>query len=279
MTNLASEQANRPARESYCAARSRAAPRHLANRTAEQHAAFLFPHLRPGMDLLDCGCGPGSITLGLARRVAPGRVVGIDKDAIQIEMANARLADEQVPNLRFETADIYELPFPDASFDAVYSNAVLVYLHDPLAALRELHRVLKPGGVIGIRNPAADGRLFTSDDPLLHHFWQIFRELNKDKGGIPGLGKQQRALLRQAGFVNPQATATYDCYGTVEATRYWGGFFAEFLREEAVIQQFVDQGLAERPELERMSQAWLAWGEQLDVIFMEAFCEAVGWKG
>jgi ubiquinone/menaquinone biosynthesis C-methylase UbiE len=278
MTNLASGQPERRLGEAYCGTGSQAAPRHLANRSADQHAAFLFPHLRPGMELLDCGCGPGSITVGLARVVAPGRVVGIDKDASQVEAANVRLADQQVLHLRFETADIYALPFPDASFDAIYSNAVLVYLNDPLAALHELYRVLKPGGVIGIRNPAAEGRLFTADDPLLHHFWQIFRELNRDKGGIPGLGKQQRALLRQAGFVNPQASATYDCYGTAETTRYWGGFMAEFLREDDVIQQFVTQGLAERPELERMSQAWRVWGEQPDVMFMDAFCEAVGWK-
>lgn len=276
--NLASEQPDRPAGKSYCGTGSRVVPRYIATRTAEKQAAFLLPHLRPGMDLLDCGCGPGSITVGLARVVAPGRVVGIDKDASQIEAANAHLADQQVPNLRFETADIYELPFPDASFDAVFTTSVLMYLPDPLAALRQFHRVLKPGGVVGIRDPDHEAQLCAPPDPMLMRCWQLLDALIQRKGGNPYIGKHQRGLLRQAGFVNVQAAASCEYWSTAEATRQWGNVLAGIMGEDTYVQQFVDYGLAERQELERIRQAWQAWGEHPDAFFADVYCEAVGWK-
>jgi ubiquinone/menaquinone biosynthesis C-methylase UbiE len=278
MPNLASEQADSPSREVYSGADSGAVLRLVASRTADKQAAFLLPHLRPGMELLDCGCGLGSITVGLARVVAPGQVVGIDKDASQIERTQKYAFDQNIPNLRFETANLYALPFPEGSFDVVFSHAVLTHLGDPLTALREIYRVLKPGGVVGIRNADFDGHLLTPADPLLLHFWQILGMQFERNGGSPYLGKQQRALLRQAGFRNVQASASYDCYGTAEATRHWAGVMAGYLREDKSVKQFVEYGLAERPELERMSQAWLAWGEHPEALFADAYGEAVGWK-
>src|SRR3712207_7201034 len=65
-------------------------PPRLARRTAADAAAFLLPHLRPGMRLLDAGCGPGTITVGLAGAVQPGEVVGIDPDAGRLEQARDR---------------------------------------------------------------------------------------------------------------------------------------------------------------------------------------------
>jgi ubiquinone/menaquinone biosynthesis C-methylase UbiE len=67
---------------------------HYASRTAVQQATFFLPHLRPGMSLLDCSCGPGTITIGLAQAVAPGQVVGIDIEPNLIERAGV-LSGEQ----------------------------------------------------------------------------------------------------------------------------------------------------------------------------------------
>jgi ubiquinone/menaquinone biosynthesis C-methylase UbiE len=91
----------------------------LALRTAAKEGAFFLPYLRPGMRLLDLGCGPGSITLGLAEAVAPGEVVGVDLQPSQVAQAQALSAARGVKNVRFEVADVYRLPFPDGSFDAV----------------------------------------------------------------------------------------------------------------------------------------------------------------
>jgi hypothetical protein len=72
-----------------------------ATRTAASMAGFFLPHLRPGMRVLDCGCGPGSITVGLAEHVAPGEVIGIDLDPTHIALAQRRAAAAGPANVRF----------------------------------------------------------------------------------------------------------------------------------------------------------------------------------
>jgi len=118
----------------------------MATRTASRAAAFFLPYLRPGMQLLDVGCGPGAITLGLAQTVAPGEVVGVDIQASQVDRARALAAERRITNARFEVADINRLPFPDGSFDAVFAHTVLMHLREPVRALEEMRRVLRPGG-------------------------------------------------------------------------------------------------------------------------------------
>src|SRR4051794_23454404 len=114
-------------------------------RTVENSAAYLAPHLRPGLGVLDVGCGPGTITVDLAERVAPGRVVGLDVSADPLDEARALAAGRgvQVP---FEVGDVYALGAPDDSFDVVHAHQVLQHLTDPVAALREMARVCRPGG-------------------------------------------------------------------------------------------------------------------------------------
>ena len=98
------------------------------------------------------------------------------------------------------------------------------------------------------------------------------------KGGDPYRGKHQWAYLRQAGFVKIQAGASYDSYGTEETTRQLGETMAAFMREENLIQQTGELGLAEPAELEQISQAWQEWGENPDAFTAHAYCEVVGWK-
>jgi ubiquinone/menaquinone biosynthesis C-methylase UbiE len=121
----------------------------MAHRTAESHAGFLLPHLRPGMRLLDCGCGPGTITEGLAAAVAPGPTVGVDADPSEA----ARAAGRGIPGATFTACDATALPFPDGAFDAVHARALLEHLRRPEDAVAEMRRVPAPGGVIGVATP------------------------------------------------------------------------------------------------------------------------------
>jgi len=117
-------------------------------RNVANSAAYLVPHLAPGQTLLDVGCGPGTLTADLARRVAPGTVVGLDRAESVLEEARASTEE----NVRFATGDVYDLPFANAAFDVVHAHQVLQHLTDPVAALREMNRVCRPDGVVAVRD-------------------------------------------------------------------------------------------------------------------------------
>jgi len=110
----------------------------LSRRTADTHAGFFMRHLRSGMRLLDCGCGPGTITVGLAKAVEPGAAWGIDLAPVQIEAARVLVRENRVSNLQIEAGDVTALPFGNAEFDAVFASNVLQYLADPLDGLKEI---------------------------------------------------------------------------------------------------------------------------------------------
>lgn len=105
--------------------------------------------LRPGLRLLDVGCGTGDYLRVLAPLVAPGDAIGIDLSVELIKRAELLSPTDQ-PNLFFQVADVYDLPFPDASFERVTATQVLLHLSDPWKALTELRRVLVPGGRVSI---------------------------------------------------------------------------------------------------------------------------------
>lgn len=194
-----------------------------ARRTG-QVAAFLAPHLRAGMRLLDCGCGPGSITVHLAQMVAPGEAIGIDLREDALAQGRALAREQRIANVTFQAASVYQLPYPDGSFDAAFACAVLQRLAAPLAALKEMRRVLKPGGLIGL----VDGSLtltFRYPTNALLDKWDSLRALERaHNAGRPSDALRLRALLREAGFAQTQAsgaltTEAGPAAGSLEATR------------------------------------------------------------
>lgn len=265
-------------RETYSHRGSTAATDIMAERTGNEHAVFLLPHLQQGMRLLDAGCGPGTITLDLAKRVAPGEVVGIDQGPEQIEAARQHAVQQQAKQVRFEVADICALPFPDNSFDAAYCNAVLAHLQHPEQAVRELYRVLKPGGVAGIRNGANQGFFVAPPSPLILRGLELYMELVKANGGSPYIGQTQHALLREAGFVRRVVTASFECKADPIQNRTSGQAAAVWVHEASFGGKLVELGLATREELQQIVDAWRAWGEHPDSLLALPWCQVVGWK-
>ena len=188
------------------------AMRFLTRRTLDSHGAFFVPYLAAGMQVLDCACGPGSITQGIARAVAPGAVTGIDMSASQIAMATARAQGEGIGNVIFREASIYELPFPDATFDAVFSHALLEHLGEPVRAAKECLRVLKPGGVIGVATPDWEAFIVAPETPELVAAVRKYREIQDGNGGDTRTGRKLGTILREAGFAVPRMQARFENY-------------------------------------------------------------------
>src|ERR1051326_5467550 len=95
-------------------------------RTVANSAAYLAAHLTPGTSVLDLGCGPGTITADIGRRVAPARVLGIDASAAVIEEARRDAGGGS--NVEFAVGDLYRLDLPDATFDIVHAHQVLQHV-------------------------------------------------------------------------------------------------------------------------------------------------------
>lgn len=250
----------------------------FSERKATKEADFFLPYLSSQMQLLDCGCGPGSITVDLAKIVAPAQVIGIDIEDSQFIIGENKAQKENVTNVKFQLGNIYQLPFPDNSYDAIFAHAVIYHLKHPHEALKELYRVLKSGGVLGIRDAQHDNYIFNPFNPILEKAWDVLAKVVEFNGGNPNFGKYQRQILQEIGFINVKASASFDYAGTPETTKKAGEFWADLILQNQIIQVVFEHNLATKKELEEMSKAFLEWGENPYAFFARGRCEAVAWK-
>ena len=249
----------------------------LAKRMASQEAAFLLPHLRAGMHVLDAGCGPGPITLGLAAAVAPGDVVGIDVQPSQVEQARALTVQRGVSNARFEVANVYNLPFPDGSFDAAFANRLLEQLREPVQALAELRRVLRPGGIAGVCDLDYGGRLIAPETPLLQQCYSLLERVQQHDGKNYYIGRHHRRLLLEAGFVRAEASASIMSEGSLEETRNFAVFLKAGVSRSA--RTALAEGWIDQAAVEAIVAEIDAWAERPDAFHAGTRCEALGWVG
>jgi SAM-dependent methyltransferase len=264
-------------REAYTQRDNPAFDAALAARTAAHSAAFFLPYLRPSMRLLDVGCGPGSITLGLAEVVAPGEVVGIDVRPEAVEQSRAGAARRGIANARFEIGSAYDLPFPDDSFDAAFSHAVLLHLRDPARALAEMRRVLRPKGVVGVCTADWGAVLICPLTPLLEQYLALRIRVRRYSGGDPFVGRTQRLLLGNAGFARTEAGATVTSAGTPEETRERAAFHQAQLK--GLARTALTEGWIDQPTVDAMVADLEMWAEQPGAFSAEVLCHAVGWRG
>jgi SAM-dependent methyltransferase len=236
-------------------------------RTVENSAAYALPSLRPGLDLLDVGCGPGTITVDFAQRLAPGRVVGLDRALDVLPRARAE-ARAQGVSIELIVGDVYALPCADASFDVVHAHQTLQHLEDPVRALVEMRRVLKPGGVVAVRDGDYASFAWAPHDPLLTRWLEVYRAVARRNGGEPDAGRFLKGWAIAAGFRDVLATSSTWTYADAESCAWWGGLWADRCELSSLGDQAVEYGLSTREELAAIAAALRAWSTQPDAFFM-----------
>jgi SAM-dependent methyltransferase len=245
-------------------------------RTVANSAAYLIPHLRPGQQILDIGCGPGTITTDLAMRVAPGNVVGIDNVAAPLVEARAEAQRHGADNVSFAVGDVYNLDSADGTFDVVHAHQVLQHLTDPVAALREMCRVCTAGGMVAARDADYAAMTWYPPQAGLDRWLDLYRRIARSNRAEPDAGRRLLSWARAAGFDEITSSATVWCYATPEERTWWGGLWADRVTSSALATQAVEQHLATREGLNDMADAWRRWSQHDDgwfaVLHGEVLC-------
>jgi len=236
-------------------------------RTAENSAGYLLEALRPGMRVLDVGCGPGTITLDLAARVAPGHVIGIDVAEKVLAQAEALRVERHVVNAEFSRGDVYKLEFPDSSFDVAHAHQVLQHLTDPVAALRELARVLRPDGVLAVRDGDYGAFTWWPADPLLDRWLEIYHQVTARNGVEADAGRRLLSWVRAGGFSDTTVTTSTWTFADPASREWWGGLWADRVMLSLYAEQATAYGFSTDEELSSISAAWHRWAEDPDGFF------------
>lgn len=226
-------------------------------RTVENSAAYLLPYLAPGLTLLDVGCGPGTITADFASRGLA--VIGIDAAADVVEKAREIGVDARV-------GDAYALDFADDNFDIVHAHQTLQHVARPIDALREFRRVVKPGGVVAVRDVDYAGTVLYPETEGLALWAALYQKVHRSNGGEPDAGRRLKAWARAAGFEEVAATTSVWNFSTDDDRSWWGGMWADRVLQSAFAGDALGKGLATQADLELISAAWRDWAADPDAI-------------
>ncbi|HEY5891652.1 MAG TPA: class I SAM-dependent methyltransferase [Chthoniobacterales bacterium] len=231
---------------------------YMAERDVDSHGFFLTPLLESGMNLLDAGCGPGSITMGIAEQLFPGTVTALDISAEQLDHARRIAEGREIVNIRFACASAQNTPFEDASFDGVFSHALLEHLSEPIAALTEFRRLIRPGGFVAVCSPDWDLCTFAPYPREVEHAIRAYRDLQEDNGGNTRAGGHLGEWMQEAGL---EAVSTGEWIEEHGDARRIAGYLA---------RQLDDAGLPRHADTLRK------WAQDPGATFLQCWKFAIG---
>lgn len=250
----------------------------LDRRSVKTHAAHLLPHLNPGMCILDFGCGPGTISLGLAKTIEPGELHGIDIAESQIEMARAAAAAGGHDNATFHFGDVTDLPFKSDLFDVAHCHTVLSHVPDTRAVLAEVKRVLKPGGIISSGELITNSSLIGPSVGNLDDMWALFSTGLLANGGHPQMGIELKGAFRETGFEDIQISASFETFGSDVDVAFLYGYLVADVFPPARIEAAGAEGPESQKRFEKFRRSVDEWKEHPGAFAAFAWGEAIARK-
>ena len=172
-------------------------------------------------------------------------------------------------NVTFETVDANELPYPDASFDIVFAHQVLQHVKDPIAILKEMRRVAKPGAIVAVRDADYSSFAWYPEHEGLTKWSGLYEKVARANGGEPNGGRFIHAWARKAGFAREDITCSYSawCYSTKERIDWWSETWSQRAIKSDFAKTAIAHGIATKDDLEEISRSWKQWGELEDCWF------------
>ncbi len=233
-------------------------------RTVENSAAYLAPFLSSGTTVLDVGCGPGTITIDIAARVSPAKVVGMDASDEVIEKATELAAERDIDNVEFVVGNAYELDYEDESFDVVHAHQVLQHVSDPVGLLREMRRVRTLDGVVAARDVDYGACFWHPASEGLDRWLELLRAVYQSNDTEPDAGRRMKSWAMDAGFADVVSTASIWTFNSEADREWWGSMWESRILQSALAVDAIDAGLAHQDDLIDISRAWRDWINEPD---------------
>lgn len=164
-----------------------------------------------GMRILDAGCGSGNMAREIAKAFPSCTVVGVDLRDKYIDYASRRAQADGLKSLTFQAADVRSLPFPDESFDIIWTKYLLQWVAEPTRAMSEFARILKPGGILVSANFDGFAVINEPPDPALQPLIDFFFNRVVD----PFIGRKMAGMCFATGFVDIEVAMETDRVFTV----------------------------------------------------------------
>jgi len=186
-------------------------------------------------------------------------------------------ASHDIDNLNFIEGDIYALPFPDAHFDAVFGSAVLGSVADSTRVAQEMVRVLKPGGVIGLKEFDHGSDLIWPQSPLIARSIELYHGLRAENNHDDKAGRKLKEFIVDNGCKVEYVHAYFDQQTDQQSLQKFV-VRNNGLVEEMLASQYIELGWATTEELDAQAEEWLAFAANPAAIYLSAWLEAVGRK-